>query len=220
MPKVQSLQPKRRLRGLTDHLRPGQFRNSPQSGREGKRTLCTPCPVIKIRRLTPVLRQKLKSPLGLLIRGTSDDTMKKLKELVEREKPSKIISVGDIVSDSMSRHDIPPHLMILDNKVMREAITPILLEADQTLHLKNPAGTLTDQAWTIVQKSLKQAKRTKIVVDGEEDLLTLVAVLCAPEKSLVVYGQPKEGIVVVKVTSQTKETVRQIVEAMEVFSKS
>lgn len=176
--------------------------------------------MIKILRLTPVLRQKLKAPLGLLIRGTPDDTMKKLKELVDREKPSKIVSVGDVVSENMSKHDISPHLMILDNKVMREAITPILVKADQTLHLENPAGTLTDQAWTTVQESLRQAERTKIVVDGEEDLLTLVAVLCAPEKSLVVYGQPKEGIVVMKVTSQTKETVRRIVEAMEVFSKS
>jgi len=30
-----------------------------------------------------------------------------------------------------------------------------------------------------------------------------------------VYGQPYEGIVVVKVTEQKKETVRQIVETME-----
>ncbi len=176
--------------------------------------------MIKIRRLTPILREKLKAPLGLLIRGTPDETMKKLKELVEREKPPKIVSVGDIVSESMSRYDIPPHLMILDNKVMREAITPLLLEADQILHLKNPAGTLTDQAWTIVQESFRQAERTKIVVEGEEDLLTLVAVLCAPERSLVVYGQPKEGIVVVKVTLQTKNMARRIVEEMEVFSKS
>ncbi len=59
-----------------------------------------------------------------------------------------------------------------------------------------------------------------MVVDGEEDLLTLVAVLCAPENSLVVYGQPHEGIVVVKVTEKTKRKIRRIVEAMETFSKS
>ena len=42
--------------------------------------------MIKIRRLTPALREKLKSPIGLLIQGTSDETMKKLGELVEKEK--------------------------------------------------------------------------------------------------------------------------------------
>lgn len=171
--------------------------------------------MIKIRRLTPTLRKKLKFPLGLLIRGKSDETMKQLGELVEREKPSRIISVGDVVSESMTKHGIFPQVMIVDNRVMREPITPVYLEADQTLHLKNPSGTLTDQAWPTIQEALRQMQRTKVVVDGEEDLLTLVAVLCAPEKSLVVYGQPHEGIVVVKVTEQTKGMVRQVVEAME-----
>lgn len=176
--------------------------------------------MIKIRRLTPPLRERLKSPLGLLIRGTPDETMKKLGELVKREKPSKIISVGDIVSESMAKRGICPQVMIVDNRVMREPIAPISLDADQTLHLKNPSGTLTDQAWSIMQEALRQVQRTKVVVDGEEDLLTLVAVLCAPENSLVVYGQPHEGIVVVKVTEQTKGMIRRIVEAMDAPSKS
>jgi len=175
---------------------------------------------MEIRRLTPLLRKRLKSPLGLLIRGTSDETMKKLKELVEKEKPSKIISVGDIVSENMAKHGISPQVMIVDNRVMREPITPIFLKADQTLHLKNPPGTLTSQAWSVMQEALKQVQRTKVVVDGEEDLLTLVAVLCAPENSLVVYGQPHEGIVVVRVTEQKSGMIRRIVEAMEEFSKS
>ena len=175
---------------------------------------------MEIRRLTPLLRKRLKSPLGLLIRGTSDETMKKLKELVEKEKPSKIISVGDIVSENMAKHGISPQVMIVDNRVMREPITPIFLKADQTLHLKNPPGTLTSQAWSVMQEALRQVQRTKVVVDGEEDLLTLVAVLCAPENSLVVYGQPHEGIVVVRVTGQKRGMIRRIVEAMEEFSKS
>ena len=176
--------------------------------------------MIKIRRLTPALREKLKFPIGLLIQGTSDETMKKLGELVEKEKPLKIISVGDVVSNNMTKHGIFPQVMIVDNRVMREHITPISLDADQTLHLKNPPGTLTEQAWSTVQEALSQAQRTKVVVDGEEDLLTLVAVLHAPEKSLVVYGQPQEGIVVVKVTRQKKKMIRRIVEAMEMLSKS
>jgi len=176
--------------------------------------------VIEIRRLTPVLRKKLKSPIGLLIQGTSDETMKKLGELVEKEKPLRIISVGDVVSNNMTKHGIFPQVMIVDNRVMRKHITPVSLDADQTLHLKNPPGTLTDQAWSTIQEALSQAQRTKVVVDGEEDLLTLVAVLHAPEKSLVVYGQPQEGIVVVRVTKQKKEMMRRIVEAMEILSKT
>jgi len=176
--------------------------------------------VSKIRLLTPTLREKLKAPLGLLIQGSFDETAKKLKELIEKEGPSMVISVGDVVSDNIVRHGISLQVLIVDNKVMRGSIQPIAVDADQTLHLKNPSGTLTEEAWTVIKKALGGKGRTKVLVDGEEDLLTLVAVLCAPENSLVVYGQPHKGIVVVKVTEKTREKVRRIVDAMEQSSKS
>ncbi len=166
------------------------------------------------------MREKLKAPLGLLIQGSFDETMKKLKELIEKERPSMVISVGDSVSDNMMKHGISLQVLIVDNKVMRDPIQPIVADADQTLHLKNPPGTLTEEAWTIIRKASSGKGRTKVLVDGEEDLLTLVAVLCAPENSLVVYGQPHEGIVVVKVTEKTREKMRRIVDAMELSSKS
>jgi len=169
----------------------------------------------KFLKLPDSLREKLKSPLGLLIKGSFNETMRKLKELIEKEKPLMVISVGDVVSNNMLGHGVFPRVLIVDNKVMREPIPPVPVQADQTLRAKNPPGTLTNEAWSVVQEALKREKRTKVLVEGEEDLLTLAAVLCAPENSFVVYGQPHEGIVVVKVTKQEKEMVRQIVETME-----
>jgi uncharacterized protein (UPF0218 family) len=58
------------------------------------------------------------------------------------------------------------------------------------------------------------------VVDGEEDLLTLVAVLYAPENAVVVYGQPYEGIVLVKVSPEKKAEALEFLKAMENCSKS
>jgi len=168
-----------------------------------------------IRRLTPALRKKLKVPLGLLIRGSSSETMRELKKLIERERPSKIISVGDVVSENVIKHNILAQVLVVDNRVMRETVKPILADVDRTLHVKNPPGTLTDETWLVMEEAIKGGQRTRVLVDGEEDLITLVAVLCAPEGSLVVYGQPHEGIVVVKATDQMKEVVRGIVEAME-----
>ena len=65
--------------------------------------------------LTPELRIKLKEPFGNLIQGTPEETMAKMKELVEKEKPPKIISVGDIVSHNLHKHNIHPQLTIIDN---------------------------------------------------------------------------------------------------------
>jgi len=149
-----------------------------------------------------------------LIQGSFDETMEKLRELVDREKPPMIISVGDVVSESMIKHGILPQVLVVDNRVMRKPITPIHADVNQTLYVKNPPGTLTDETWAVMQKAI-QGKRTKVLVGGEEDLLTLVAVLHAPENSFVVYGQPHEGIVVIKVTKEKREMIRGIVEAMK-----
>ena len=168
-----------------------------------------------IRLLTDELRKELKKPQGLLIAGPLEKTMKRLKELIAEEKPSAVVSVGDVVSRDLIEYGVSLNVLVVDNKVMRKKITPIQVKASQTLRLKSPAGTLTEEAWIVMREALGKKRQTRVLVDGEEDLLTLVAVLCAPENSLVIYGQPQKGIVAVRVTEQKKEHIRQIVEAME-----
>jgi hypothetical protein len=165
--------------------------------------------------LTPELRQQLKNPLGQLITGSPKETMTKLKQLIKEEKPAKIISVGDVVSKNMTGHHIPIHTIIVDNRVSRKTIKPIKVKAKRTLHIKNPPGTLTPETWTTIQEALKQDQPTRVLVNGEEDLLTLVAVSQAPENALVVYGQPNQGVVAVKVTEDMKRKVQLIIDDME-----
>ena len=155
-----------------------------------------------------------------MIEGPLEKTMKRLKELIEKEKPSMVISVGDVVSRSMIEYGVSLNVLIVDNKVMRKPIQPITVDADQTLYAKNPPGAITDEAWAAIRSAIEQKGQTRVMVDGEEDLLTLVVVLSAPEDALVVYGQPHRGIVVVKVTEETRENMRRIVDAMEESSKS
>jgi uncharacterized protein (UPF0218 family) len=176
--------------------------------------------MIIVYRLTPELRRKLKKPLGILIRGSFSGTVKKFRDIGEREKPPRIISVGDTVSKNLVENNIFPQLSIVDNRVMRKSIKPIELGADETAMVKNPPGTITEEAFTAVQEALESSRRVKIVVDGEEDLLTLIAVLHAPEDSFIVYGQPREGVVIVKATREKKAEVAEILEAMESVSKS
>jgi len=175
--------------------------------------------VIRILRLTPHLRRTLKAPLGLLIEGSFDETMKKLKKIAEKEKPPKIVAVGDVVSSNMIRYGICPQVFIVDNKVMRAPTEPVQADANETIFVKNPAGTLTEEAREGIQKALdKERHLIRVMVDGEEDLLTLAAVVDAPENSLVIYGQPHEGVVVVVTTREKKDEVRKIMEAMNSVS--
>lgn len=174
----------------------------------------------RIRILTDDLRRELKKPQGLLIEGPFEESMKRLKELVEIVKPSSVISVGDIVSSHIIEEGISLDVLVVDNKTMRKPIQPIVVDVDQTLYAKNPPGAITDEAWAVIRQAIRQNGRTKVIIDGEEDLLTIVTVLSAPAGAFVVYGQPQVGVVVVKVTEEAKKTMQRIIDSMEDSSKS
>jgi uncharacterized protein (UPF0218 family) len=170
--------------------------------------------------LTSELRWKLKKPIGTLIRGSFTETMNELKDMAAREKPTVIISVGDTVSKNLAQSHILPRLSIVDNKCMRRSIQPITLATEKIIQVRNPRGTITEEAIAAIQEGLKGDGRVKIAVLGEEDLLALIAVLYAPENAFVVYGQPYEGVVVVKVTPEKRAEIAGILEDMQTTRKA
>ena len=170
--------------------------------------------------LTPELRIKLKQPLGTLIRGSFLETAKRFSEMVNKEQPSSIIAVGDTVSKNLAKNHILAKLSIIDNKCMRKNVQSTPLATEKTFYVKNPQGTITEEAITAVQEALQGNQHTQIVVEGEEDLLTLIAIMNAPQDSFVLYGQPHEGIVVVNVTRSKKTEVSELLRAMEKGSKN
>lgn len=160
------------------------------------------------------LREKFKEPFGTLLHGTSAVTMKQLNAIITDEKPPTVISVGDRVSRNLHEHGIIPQLAITDNKSLRRNIRPAIFEAKKIVRVKNPQGTITDEAEAAVRTALKEKDHTHIVVDGEEDLLTLVAVLHAPENALIIYGQPYQGVVVVKATAEKRVQAKELLDLM------
>lgn len=146
--------------------------------------------------------------------------MERLKELVERGEPSVVVSVGDVVSRHMIEWGIPLNVLVVDNRTMRQPTEPVEVNVDQTINVKNPAGTITDEAWDAIKQAFKLNGLVRVMVDGEEDLLTVVTVLSAPKNAFVVYGQPHVGVVVVKVTEETQRNMQRIVDLMEVSSKN
>jgi uncharacterized protein (UPF0218 family) len=171
--------------------------------------------VIPIHRLPVAMRARLKSPLGVLLKGSFSQTIKEFEKIVKTKKPVVIISVGDAVSKALLESDILPKVLIVDSVVMRKPIVPFATEGYETVTLKNEPATISSEAWAVVESAVRQHSKVKVVVEGEEDLLALVAILSAPEGALVVYGQPSEGMVVVEVTQQKKAEIRRIVDAME-----
>jgi len=171
--------------------------------------------VIYIRFLTSDLREELKIPLGLLIQGSYKQTMMKLRKIIAEYKPAKIVSVGDKVTENIIKSGIPLNVAIIDNKVMRKPVKPLNLKTSRSFNVKNPAGTLNDEAFQAIAEAVNLEGLTSVQVDGEEDLLTLAAIMSSPVNSIVVYGQPEKGIVVVSVTEDVKKKINGIIERME-----
>ena len=165
--------------------------------------------------LTEEMRVKFKEPFGTLIEGSFDETMNKLKLVIKQSKSARIISVGDVVSLNLHEYGFNPQLSIIDNKSLRTQIMPETTIAKNTVHVVNPQGTITKEAIVAVKKALEINEHVHIVVDGEEDLLVLIAVLYASEGDFVVYGQPHVGIVVIKVSGEKKGQVERSLNAMK-----
>lgn len=163
--------------------------------------------------LTEELRRKLKQPLGILVEGKKDETMNQLKRIIEETKPRKIICIGDIVSRNTFQFSMPVDVKIIDNKAMRKEIEDFKFSVKRTFYINNPAGTIELLAWQAIKEAIR-IKDVLISVNGEEDLLTLVAILEAPLESVVIYGQPKKGIVIVKVNEEKRNEVKSIIDSM------
>jgi GTP-dependent dephospho-CoA kinase len=164
-------------------------------------------------RLAPSDLIRLKTPLGQLFPGTPTETMPKLKMLVQQSKPSKVTTVGDVVSRETLAKGIQVGLRIVDQMTLRKKIDRVEIKAERTYRVKNPAGVITKEAWDTIKEAMKD-REALIFVDGEEDLLAIPAVLESPDNAIVVYGQPSEGLVVVNVSPDKKGEVRKIVDRM------
>lgn len=163
---------------------------------------------------TEAQRQKLKQPLGKLITGSSDECNLALKKAIETEKPARLLLIGDTVSRNAVQTGIRPNVTVIDQKEMRNEAEPFTYAARHVFRTTNRAGTIDLGAWKSIEEATAKGD-SLVTVEGEEDLLTLVAILVSPIGSLVVYGQPQQGIVLVRVSANKKKQIERIIKQME-----
>lgn len=154
----------------------------------------------------------MKYPLGELI---SDDqiTESKLRNLLKEK--IKITTVGDATTDRVSRAGITPDVQIVDGKSMRKARPFPGGSYDAEMKVVNDPGMISEQAMSVMVECYRGDRSTRIIVDGEEDLLVLPAINLSPIGAIVLYGQPKEGIVMVEVNNKVKRKVQTILKEMK-----
>jgi uncharacterized protein (UPF0218 family)/phosphopantetheine adenylyltransferase len=166
------------------------------------------------------LRSSLKKPLGKVIKKFRPNNL-----TMQQFNNSFTIAVGDIAAINLYKLGIAAHINIVDYKTKRHDITDQekktlseIQKLSDVTTTDNQAGTIERRAAGVIRRSigsyLLTSKMQVILVNGEEDLMTIPAILISPLDSLVLYGHPEKGIVIVKVTESKKKEVLSIFNKM------
>jgi len=158
------------------------------------------------------LRDQLKNPLGTLI---NDDDPNKENIIKRISAESVLITVGDRTTENMLQLGLKPQIQIIDGLEKRnKRLVPADDAINTNLSCKNPPGEITEESTEVIQKAFSSELPVRITVDGEEDLLVLPVCIFAPENSVVMYGQPNEGLVIVHITPEIRAKVQKILDVM------
>ena len=158
------------------------------------------------------LRDQLKNPLGNLIKDNDPNKKNVLKKIYAE---SIIITVGDRTTENMVQLGLRPQIQIIDGLEKRnQRLVPVDDAINTKLSCKNPPGEITEESMQVIQKAFSCEPPVRIIVDGEEDLLVIPVCIYAPENSVVMYGQPNEGLVIVHITPEIQAKVQKILDAM------
>lgn len=145
------------------------------------------------------IRTGLKKPFGKIVK--IDQQFKYTKSL---------IAVGDVTVQNLLKNKIIPDLSIVDFLVNRQRVFQNLAQLgfsqpNPDYVVENTPGQLSKDLIISVQKSIQSKIRGQIIlVEGEEDLAFIPALLLSPFPSTLLYGQPEKGAVMVTSSIETK----------------
>jgi len=172
---------------------------------------------VRVWLLNDELARKLKSPLGLLIRNDSNKIYNVLSEI---KGCSLLVSVGDATLDFLISINVVPDIQIIDMKEKRSPRSAVKPAHRIEYHVTNPRGCISEESVKVFNKALGSDKPVRILVEGEDDLLALVAIIFSPEGSCILYGQPDEGLVIVKVDESIRNWCKEIFSSMTLSEKA
>ena len=154
-------------------------------------------------------RKKFKKPFGKIYPSVDNINKSIFKDHF-------IISIGDETTNNLLNADVIPKIGIIDNTIKRKISKHKIKYNALTLNTFNPPGTITQELCITIKKafSISDKSNILIVVDGEEDLAVIPCVLMAPENSIILYGQPGEGLVLVK-ADKVKEKAKELLDNFE-----
>lgn len=148
-----------------------------------------------VYRLADELRPLFQRPFGPVLQTA---------ELPNHLAPEDVlVCVGDHVSQTALDLGYEPKLIIVDYKTQRGAVDPELRQTlsrygKTVLRVANPPATVSKELYAAVVQAFRLSGSVRIEVEGEEDLAGLPVFAEAPLGTVVLYGMPHRGIVLVR----------------------
>ncbi len=164
------------------------------------------------------MREELRKLHGELYPGDGVETARNI--IKDLKAPAKIITVGDIITFNLLSAGVVPNISFVDDRTKRNPVSNEVTHGTKHPHFKtitveNPPGTITEELLQEVAKAMKSDNPLRIFVKGEEDLAALPSIAMAPLSSVVIYGLPEEGAVLVRVTENKRKEIQSLLNRMK-----
>lgn len=155
------------------------------------------------------LKSALEKPFGILLSSQEFETQAK------KNRNGCVVGIGDRTVESLITLGVIMNLAVID-RLSRRKPHPwsqdheILLETYSKTTIQSGPGYISDTAlvwirgWGARNGEHLSGKTELLVIDGEEDLLTLPVAYYAPVGTVIYYGQPGQGVVRLEVTEEVK----------------
>ena len=118
------------------------------------------------------------------------------------------------MSSNILKAGIKIDIVIVDHRIMRESVEPLEIDREY-VKVVNIPGTISAESQVVLHEIAKKCLNLFIIVDGEEDLLVLPLMVYMPLDSIIIYGQPREGMVVITLTQERKDWARDFMNKMQ-----
>jgi pantetheine-phosphate adenylyltransferase len=123
---------------------------------------------------------------------------------------AKVITIGDATTIGFNKKNVGQFLSIIDflihRKVEFHTLSELGFKGQRVQKVNNLPGTISFELFVAIESALKSRnKENVILIDGEDDLAVMPAILLSPLGISIFYGQPDKGLVRITVNEENKE---------------
>ncbi len=163
------------------------------------------CPRLVLR--SKRARALMALPFAISIPRDPPDSIMIARELFNDFKLSIIVTVGDVVSLNVTTYWRKPDLKVIDLNTRRGTFIQQGNIDGVVYRIRNERSTLSYGSFNVMRSAyadVLSGNRVTIIVDGEEDLLAIPAVLEAPSNAGILYGLYTGYLVLIPAVNEYK----------------